>query len=196
MNNFQKHEILSVVVSLLLHWLLLLSPERQQHVREPGLRIPNSPLCIRQSPLQVHTFDSIKSNLPPNQNCHKNKFSTRSKEATAGSHLMQLDQICHQIKFAASAGSHLMLPPNQMRHFASLLHNSNNNWQRSVLVKMFRHLGCSSLTESGLYQQTLVDLQIQLSPDVARLQVVMAKLKVVMARWQDDTNSWHDGHMC
>ena len=55
---------------------------------------------------------------------------------------------------------------------------------------MFRHLGCSTLTESRLYQQTLVDLsrpqqtlvdlsrpqqslvdlQIQLSPDVATLQ--------------------------
>ena len=39
---------------------------------------------------------------------------------------------------------------------------------------MFRHLGCSSLTEAGLYQQTLVDLQIQLSPEVARLQVMTA----------------------
>ena len=39
---------------------------------------------------------------------------------------------------------------------------------------MFRHLGCSTLTEAGLYQQTLVDLQIQLSPEVARLQVMTA----------------------
>ena len=57
-------------------------------------------------------------------------------------------------------------------------------------VEMFRHLGCSTLTESRLYQQSLVDLsrpqqtlvdlsrpqqslvdlQIQLSPDVATLQ--------------------------
>jgi len=58
-------------------------------------------------------------------------------------------------------------------------------------VEMFRHLGCNTLTESRLYQQSLVDLsrpqqtlvdlsrpqqslvdlQIQLSPDVATLQV-------------------------
>ena len=57
-------------------------------------------------------------------------------------------------------------------------------------VEMFRHLGCSTLSESRLYQQSLVDLsrpqqtlvdlsrpqqslvdlQIQLSPDVATLQ--------------------------
>ena len=57
-------------------------------------------------------------------------------------------------------------------------------------VEMFRHLGCSTSSESRLYQQTLVDLsrpqqtlvdlsrpqqslvdlQIQLSPDVATLQ--------------------------
>ena len=47
---------------------------------------------------------------------------------------------------------------------------------------MFRHLGCGSLTEAGLYQRTLVDLQIQLSPEVARLQVcndgMMADYKI------------------
>ena len=33
--------------------------------------------------------------MPLDQICHQIKFSTRSKEATAGSHLMQLDQIGH-----------------------------------------------------------------------------------------------------
>ena len=62
---------------------------------------------------------------------------------------------------------------------------------------MFQHLGCSTLTESRLYQQTLVDLsrpqqslldlsrpqqslvdlQIQLSPDVATLQVDRVHMK-------------------
>ena len=49
---------------------------------------------------------------------------------------------------------------------------------------MFRHLGCSTLTEAGLYQQTLVDLQIQLSPEVARLQVITATL------WKISQNLW------
>ena len=78
--------------------------------------------------ISQQTKIATKSNLSPNQICHHCRFTFD----------VPPNHICHQIKFATksnlspnqicrTAGSHLTLAPNQMRHFASLRHNSSNN---------------------------------------------------------------------